>query len=149
MAATQNPTLVLSKVAGGEVTAYRCVDFSGLQCANAGGKVLGVAQTKAAVGDAYSVAVSGVVIIEAGGAIAAGAGLVTDAEGRAVVADSLSATRAPIVGTLIAGTGTVDGVDITGGEVTLSGGETPSHVFADALSVATGAGEKISALMRR
>jgi hypothetical protein len=50
----------------------------------AGAKAVGIAETDADPGEQASVTVLGVLIVEAGGAIAAGAEIQSDADGRAI-----------------------------------------------------------------
>ncbi|WP_289145043.1 capsid cement protein [uncultured Sphingobium sp.] len=76
----------MSQVAAAAVSAARFVGLmTGLQCAS-GAKALGVTQYAAAVGEAFAVDVHGTTIVEAGGAIAAGAEVkaAADGSGRAI-----------------------------------------------------------------
>jgi hypothetical protein len=75
--------LALTAVATSAVTAARFVTHAGAH-AGAAANTLGVSRTDAAVGQAFSVDVIGTAVVEAGGAIAAGAAVETDAQGRAV-----------------------------------------------------------------
>lgn len=78
------PVLTLSLVATGALAAERFVTHAGAQ-AGAAARTLGVARAKAdAAGEAVPVDVLGTAVVEAGAAIAVGAQLETDANGRAV-----------------------------------------------------------------
>lgn len=66
----------------------RFVTYAGAQ-AGAADVALGVAQTDFKAGDQVNADIIGVTAVEAGGAIAAGAGVVPDAQGRAI-ADPLT-----------------------------------------------------------
>lgn len=57
--------------------------FTGAQC-GAGAKAQGVSQYAADAGDALAIDVLGTAIVEAGGAIAAGGPIKSDADGRAI-----------------------------------------------------------------
>lgn len=71
----------MSQVAAAAVAAARFVGMmTGQQCAS-GAKALGVSQYPASVGDAFAVDVLGTTIVEAGGAIAAGAEVKAAADG--------------------------------------------------------------------
>lgn len=73
-----------TQVATAIIAAGRFVGLmTGAHCA-AGAKALGVSQTPAAVGDAFAVDVHGSTIVEAGGAIAAGGPIKSDANGKAI-----------------------------------------------------------------
>lgn len=75
--------LNMTVTAVGALTAHRFVGHTGSQAA-AAGNALGVARTDAAIGELCPVDVIGTAIVEAGGAIAAGAAVQVDASGRAV-----------------------------------------------------------------
>lgn len=79
--------LALTAVATGAVTAARFVTPAGAQ-AGAAANTLGVARTDAAIGQAFPVDVLGTAVVEAGAAIAAGAAVQTDAQGRAITRDA-------------------------------------------------------------
>jgi hypothetical protein len=71
----------MTQVAAAAVAAARFVGLmTGQQCAS-GSKALGVSQYPAAIGDAFAVDVLGTTIVEAGGAIAAGAEVKAAADG--------------------------------------------------------------------
>ena len=80
-------TLVLTTVATGSIAVDRAVTFAGAQ-ATADAKVLGVSKMAAVTGDAVAVTAIGVRDMISGGAIAAGADVVADANGNPVAADS-------------------------------------------------------------
>ncbi len=75
--------LALTALATSAVTSRRFVTNAGAQ-AGAAANTLGVSRTDAAVGQGFPVDVLGTAVVEAGGAIAAGAAVETDAQGRAV-----------------------------------------------------------------
>lgn len=80
--------LALTVVATSAITAERFVGHDGAP-AGAGENTLGVARMGAtAAGDATTVDVVGTTIVEAGAAIAAGAAIESDANGKAVTKDS-------------------------------------------------------------
>jgi len=70
--------------ASGAVTARRLVGFDGAQATATGVKVMGPAANDAADGEPVAVNVIGSLLVEAGAAIAAGADVVTDTQGRAI-----------------------------------------------------------------
>ncbi len=75
--------LTLSIVASGAITKHRFVTPGNTQ-AGAGVNTLGVAREDATLNAGLAIDVVGTAIVEAGGAIAAGAAVETDATGRAV-----------------------------------------------------------------
>jgi hypothetical protein len=79
-------TLVLTTIATGPIAVDRAVTFAGAQ-ATADQKVLGVSKMAAVSGDAVAVTAIGVRDMISGGAIAAGADVVADANGNPVAAD--------------------------------------------------------------
>lgn len=100
-----NPGLTLTRIAMGSVHANHAVTFSGITPNASGSKVLGVSAFDAMAGEPIGVVVSGSAIIESGGAIAIGDGVMTDSQGRAisatgnigeyVFADALTAANGP------------------------------------------------------
>lgn len=116
----KTPVLTLTVTAAGPVAACRFVGFGGAQVTAAGAKALGVSTTSALDGDDLAVDVIGTTVIESGGAIDLGDDIVSDAQGRAIVA-------------------TVPG----GGEVSTEA------VLAQALDGASGAGEFVEVLLTR
>lgn len=77
------PVLTLSAIATGAIVAERFVNTA-LAQAGAQANTLGVARSDAAVGAVCPVDSLGTAIVQSGAAIAAGAALETDANGRAV-----------------------------------------------------------------
>ena len=74
----------MTVIATAAIAASRFVGlFTGAQC-GAGAKAQGVSQYAAAAGDALAVDVLGTAIVEAGAAVAAGAPIKSDADGRAI-----------------------------------------------------------------
>jgi hypothetical protein len=80
---TQQVILTTSVPAAVDLTARRFVDFGGEICA-AGALALGVVEADTESGGMAPANVLGVILAEAGGAIAAGAPVQSDAEGRAI-----------------------------------------------------------------
>ncbi|MFY9350100.1 MAG: capsid cement protein [Sphingobium sp.] len=77
----KHPIFTMTQVAAAAVAAARFVGLmTGQQCAS-GAKALGVSQYPAATGEAFAVDVVGTSIVEAGGAIAAGAEVKAAADG--------------------------------------------------------------------
>lgn len=83
MSAQSTPVLTLTVTLTGAVSAHRFVTPSGAQAA-ADANTLGVARTAGAANDRVPVDVLGTAIVEAGAAIAAGAAVKSDANGRAI-----------------------------------------------------------------
>lgn len=105
-----------------------------------GQKVLGVSPRIVTSGGVSDVVVGGTAVIEAGGAFAAGASLIVDAQGRAI----------PASGKLAVDTGaTAVTSTAADGDAILIGADLPEYVFADALEAATDAGEFVEVLLRR
>lgn len=84
---TQNIILAASIVAAADLAARRLVGFDGDVCA-AGAKAFGVADVDTAAGNVAPANVLGIMLVEAGGAIAAGTQVEAGAEGKAVVLDA-------------------------------------------------------------
>lgn len=82
---TYQPVLTTTAIAKAEIAKFRFVGFDG-GVAAAGAKALGISNIPAVAGDIFPVDVQGILLVEAGGAIEAGAALEGDAEGRAVAA---------------------------------------------------------------
>ncbi len=77
------PVLTLSAVATGAIAAHRFVDFTDAQAAlNEANK--GAARHAAAIGEQVAVDAQGVVLVEAGAAVALGAEVQSDANGKAI-----------------------------------------------------------------
>lgn len=79
----QTPIHELTIAATGAIVARRCVGYDGAQ-SGAGEHIFGVAQTAGAIGDSVSCVAAGTAIVEAGGAIAVGGKVATDANGKVV-----------------------------------------------------------------
>lgn len=84
---THNPILVLSVTAAADLTQNRFIGLDGDVC-GAGAKALGVAEMDAAAGEQATANVQGCILIEAGGAIAAGAEVESNASGQAITQSS-------------------------------------------------------------
>ena len=93
MSQTKNVVLVTTITATGEIVKDRFVNFAGAQ-AKAGEAVLGVAPYDVANGDTAAVDVVGIAVVEAGGAIAAGVEVGSDAPGCAVTGEAKAAGTA-------------------------------------------------------
>lgn len=77
----------LTAIAAGEIAANRAVGWDDAQASVQGQKVKGVSQYPAdGAGEAIAVTAIGEVAIETGAAVAAGASLIADADGRAITA---------------------------------------------------------------
>lgn len=79
----QNPILTITKTLDADIPARRFVGFNG-ERAGAGEKALGVLEVEAEIGMPAPINVLGVMLVETGGAIALGAEVTSNAEGRAV-----------------------------------------------------------------
>jgi hypothetical protein len=115
------------------------VGFDGAQIAAAGGKPLGSALTPAASGQDVTVTSCGTAICEAGAAIALGAAVAMDAQGRVVTAAALAVAAGATAMTSAA----------ANGANAITGGEPPQFVVGDARQAATAAGQFIEVLLRR
>ena len=80
---TEKILLAVTIAAAADLSRFRFADYSG-NVAGAGERVLGVPTTDFSAGEQASVATHGEVLVEAGAAIAAGAEVESDANGRAV-----------------------------------------------------------------
>lgn len=83
MAITQQVILTTTIVAADSLLQQRFVGFDGKPCA-AGKAAFGVAETDAIAEDAVGVNVLGIIAVEAGAALEAGASVQSDADGRAI-----------------------------------------------------------------
>jgi hypothetical protein len=138
MALNGRPLLRGSMVAGGAVTAFRFVDFSGNQAATQGISCRGVSVFAAAAeGAQLTVTEKGSEIVEAGGAISAGADIITDNEGRAIAASALAIAAGATEVTSAAANGATD----------LTGTTLPATLMGRALNAATGAGQFVEVLL--
>lgn len=132
-------TLTLRVRTTGAVTARRFVTFAGAQVAAAGAKALGVARHNAeGAGEELAVIARGTAIIESGGAVAVGATVVSDNQGRAVTGVALA---------VVSGATAVTSSAANGAGI-LVGSNLPSHPMGDALQGATAAGQFIEILLR-
>lgn len=140
--------LVYSAMAAADMVAGLFIGLDEAVC-GAGKKALGVSLKPALAGEAFPVAMDGVVPVIAGGSITAGDAIVSDANGKAVKATAV-AVAAPTVAAptvaLAAGAVAVTSdaatptVNVTAGEVTagdVSGGELPQAINGYALEDAS------------
>lgn len=79
------PILIDSVKVTVDVAKQRFIGFDGKYCA-AGAKAYGVSDVEIDAGQYAPVAISGILLVEAGGSIAAGADITSDANGKAVAA---------------------------------------------------------------
>lgn len=93
MANTKQVVLVTTIQAAAPMVADRFVNFSGSQ-AKAGEAVLGVSPYDVEAGDTAAVECIGIVVVEAGGAVAAGSEVGADAQGCAVTGAAKAAGTA-------------------------------------------------------
>ncbi|MBM96500.1 MAG: DUF2190 domain-containing protein [Oceanospirillaceae bacterium] len=84
---THHPMLVISMVAAADLTRNRFIGADGDVCA-AGALSPGVCEYDVAAGEQASVNAQGLIIVEAGGAVAAGAEVESDADGKAITLTS-------------------------------------------------------------
>lgn len=87
MTPTKNVVLVSTVTATAPIVANRFIGFDGKQ-ATANALVFGVSPRDADEGDAVGIECIGIVLVEAGGAISAGAKVASDAQGCAVAGDN-------------------------------------------------------------
>ena len=80
---TEKILLAVTITAAAALSRFRFADYSG-NVAGAGERVLGVPTTDFSAGEQASVATHGEILVEAGAAIAAGARVQSDADGRVV-----------------------------------------------------------------
>lgn len=81
------PLLIESVKATADLTEHRFVGFDGKHC-TAGTKALGVADVSTEKDQFAPIAVFGILLVEAGGTIVVGDGIASDANGKAVKAES-------------------------------------------------------------
>jgi len=130
--------LALPLTAAGAITARRFVGYDGAQADTQGQKVTGVARAAAAqAGDVVPVDILGTAVVEAGGAVAIGDGVICDAQGRAIAGAGEIAIAAG--GTSVTSTA-ANGAILTGGEL-------PEYVAGRALQAASQAGDFIEVLL--
>lgn len=105
MTPTKKVVLITTTTAAAPIVANRFIGFDGKQ-AKANAQVFGVTPYDAAAGESVAVECIGIVLVEAGGAVAAGAKVAADAQGCAVTGDNNAAgtavTAAAASGELIA-----------------------------------------------
>ncbi len=135
MALTQNSVQTDTILATGALTEKTFIGYDGATCA-ANAKAVGVAIYDASTGDAASVAISGKLVVTAGGAVAAGDAVASDASGYAVSAASVSAT-------VDAGATAVTSTAANGAIVTVAGGVLPVAINGYARTVASTSGDTI------
>ena len=80
---TYQPLLIQSVKANSDVEQHRFIGFDGNHC-TAGAKAIGVCDVSTEQGQLCPVAALGVLLVEAGGTITAGAAVTSDANGKAV-----------------------------------------------------------------
>ena len=105
MTPTKKVVLVTTTQAAAPIVANRFIGFDGKQ-AKAAAPVMGVSPRDADKGDTMGVECVGIVLVEAGGAVAAGAKVASDANGCAVAGETQAAgyavTAATAAGDVIA-----------------------------------------------
>jgi hypothetical protein len=125
----------ITQDATANITKHRFVGFTG-QHAGANAKALGASLTyDTPNGSALAVAISGIVILEAGGEITAGAAVTSDANGKAVAVAAVTVT-VPVGGTEV----TSDGAQPT---LVVAGGRLPVAINGYALEASSGDGKFI------
>lgn len=82
---TYNPVLIETTKAVVDLQQYRFIGFNGNYCTS-GAKALGVSDVSISKGECAPVAVFGILLVEAGGTVAVGDPIASDAEGRAIKA---------------------------------------------------------------
>lgn len=127
---TFQPVLTTSVVAAVDIEKYRFIGFDGDYC-GADQKALGVSEVDVSPGEQCSVICEGIALVVAGGAIAQGKPVTSDANGQAVEATSATVTIPSGTAEAVAGTYNVDG------------GVLPQAINGYALDAAAGAGEII------
>jgi len=127
---TYKTALTESITASADVVKNRFANFSGGYC-GAGEKALGVFELDTDSGEQAPVIVYGIALVEAGGAIAVGDAVTSDADGKAVKADSATVTITSATG------------DGDAGTYNVSGGVLAQAVNGYALDAASAAGEVI------
>lgn len=142
MVKTMKPGVVESINAQSDLIKQRFIGFDGNYCA-ANAKSLGVSQTDIEQNQQCPVTVTGIALIESGGAISAGNALVSGTNGVALAATSLSiAVSVPEGSTPV----TSDAAQPNLAE-TIAGSVTPQAINGYALDAASGAGEIIRVLV--
>lgn len=91
MAKLANPLGSVSVLAAVNINKHLFVGFDGSICA-ANAKAVGVSEVNTNAGEMAGIIISGVALIKTGGAVSAGAALVSDSSGRAAAATALTFT---------------------------------------------------------
>lgn len=133
------PLLSLTVRAAGAIARGRGVGFDGNQIAAAGAKPMGIALTAGTAGQDVTLVAAGTAIVETGAAVALGAAVAMDAQGRVVTAAALAVAAGATAVTSAA----------ANGAAAIAGGEPPQFVVGDAMQAASGAGVFIEVLLRR
>jgi len=108
MSENYNPILPKTVKAAGNFTKRRFIGFDDLQITTQGNAAKGVAQQDALTNDLTPVTIIGTAIVEAGGAIAAGAYVISDNQGRAIAANALAIAPGATAVTSAAANGATD-----------------------------------------
>jgi len=130
MTLTQNSVQAISVQAAAETVKSRFIGFDGDHCA-AGKKAIGVSEFDGYTGRYMPVHTYGVVIVEAGGIVTAGAAVTSDANGKAVAASDLALAAGAVQ------------VTADAAAPALTGSVTPEVINGYALTAAAEAGEFI------
>lgn len=136
---SHNPILTITLLATAALLARRFTGFDGATC-GANAKALGVTEFAVDSGDVGPVHVSGVVLVEAGAAVTAGASVVSTAAGKAIAATAAAVAvtlETDEVGVKLAGTATA----------VVSGSVLPQAVNGWALDAAAADGDLIRVLL--
>ncbi len=132
---TMQPLLTTAILAIAALTKHRFVGYDGGVCA-ANARALGVAQLNADINEVASVTTDGIMLVEAGAAIATpGLPIASDSLGRAVTATAMSAT--------VPGSGTTVTSSSAQPAMTIAGGYLPQGVNGYAIDTAAAAGDII------
>lgn len=138
MIKTMKPGVVESISAAANLVQHRFIGFDGNYC-GADAKALGVSEVDTELSQKCPVIVTGIALVDSGGAISAGDPLVSDATGKALVATDLSVTvTVPAGGTNV----TSDAAQPDLVEA-IAGSKLPQAINGYALDDATGADEII------
>lgn len=138
--------LSLSVVSITLIAQYRGVSYQGGQIAVANAKAIGISERPTTViGEVAIVTTKGTAVAEAGAAIALGAALAFDAQGRVIPAATL-AMAVVIAAGAIAVTSTAANGALANGS-SLSGGDLPQYIVGYALQAASAPGDLIEILM--
>ena len=95
MSLTSNPGVIISLKATTAITRRRFIDAAGNHCA-AAERAVGVSQSDVAADVMADVMVTGVAVVESGGAVTQGAYVQADADGKAVAMTAVAADAAAI-----------------------------------------------------